>query len=190
MACSMRCSKGLKICCGVTFILIILLIVILVVLFFTVFKPKGPTITLQSVKLQGFEFEFPEFQLNVSLGIMIKVNNPNYGGFSYQSSTSYLNYRGNLVAEALIHEDTIPSHGALNISTTLNILGDDLSKFQGLPGDYFKGVINFTSTTTLPGKVRILKIIKFKAISYSTCDLSIFVQVKSVNSTCNTRLKL
>lgn len=190
MACGMKCSKGLKICCGVTAILIILLLVTLLVLFLTVFKPKDPIIILQSVKFQGFEFQIPELKLNVSLGIVVTVNNRNHGSFSYQNSTSYLNYRGNLVAEASIHEDTIPARGALNISTSLNVFADEVSKSQGLLGDYARGVINFTSTTTLPGKVKILKLFKMKATSYSTCDLSVSVQDRSVNSTCNIKLKL
>ena len=89
----MRCSKGLKICCGVTALLLIILIVVLVVLFFTIFKPKDPDIVLQSVKLDGFKLEvFPTLKLNVSLGIVVTVENPNHGSFTYQNSTASFFY--------------------------------------------------------------------------------------------------
>ncbi|XP_061354627.1 uncharacterized protein LOC133299205 [Gastrolobium bilobum] len=190
MACFMRCSKGIKICCGVTAILITLLIVILVVLFLTVLKPKDPTINLQSVQLDGFRISLAPLELNVSLGIVVRVDNPNPGSFSYQNSTAYVNYRGNLLAEAPLYEDTIPSRGAHNISTSLNIFADNYTKIQDLPSDFLKGVINFTSTTTLTGKVKVLNLFRFKATSYSTCDISLFILEEIVNSTCIIQIKL
>ncbi|XP_027362534.1 uncharacterized protein LOC113870132 [Abrus precatorius] len=189
MGCGMRCSKGLKICCGVTAILLIILVVIAVVLFFTVFKPKDPEIILQSVKLERFHLIWPTAELDVSLGIEVTVQNPNHGSFSYHNSTAYLNYCGNLVGEAPVPEDTILAHQDHNISTTLNFFAE-ISKFKDLPSDYDRGVINFTTTTTLLGKVRILDLFKIKATSYSTCDLAIFVHDQSVNSTCDTNIKL
>ncbi|KAK7308084.1 hypothetical protein VNO77_41679 [Canavalia gladiata] len=189
MACGMRCSKGLKICCAVSAILLIILVVVLVILFFTVFKPKDPDIILQSVKLERIEIGFPSPEINVSLGLVVTVENPNHGSFTYQNSTAYLNYRGNIVAEAPIHEDTIPARGDHNISTSLDIFAD-IRKFKDLPSDFLRGVINFTSTTTLQGKVKILHLFKFKATSYSNCDLSLLVHDKSINSTCNTKIKL
>jgi len=187
--CSMRCSKGLKICCGVTALLLIILIVVLVVLFFTIFKPKDPDIVLQSVKLDGFKLEvFPTLKLNVSLGIVVTVENPNHGSFTYQNSTAFLYYRGNLVAEAPLHQDTIPARNDHNISTSLTIFVDP-TKFKDLASDYSGGVINFTSTTTLLGKVKVLDLFKIKATSYSTCDLSLFVNDQTINSTCNSEIK-
>ncbi|TKY71192.1 Late embryogenesis abundant protein, LEA-14 [Spatholobus suberectus] len=190
MACGVRCSKGLKICCGVTVILLIILVVVLVVLFLTVFKPKDPDIVLQSVKLEGFELDIPTAELNVPLGIVVTVENPNHGSFTYQKSTAYLYYRGTLVAEAPLHEDTIPARKDHNISTSLTIFADVTKLFQDLLSDYFRGVINFTSTTTLLGKVKVLDVLKMKATSYSTCDLSLFIHDRSINSTCNTKIKL
>lgn len=190
MSCGcLRCSKGLKICCGVTAILLIVLVVILVILIFTVFKPKDPTITLASVTIERFHVVvFPTVELNASLGIVVTVDNPNHGSFRYQNSTAYLNYRGNLLAEAPLNEDTIPARETHNISTSLNVFAD-VTKIPDLVTDYLSGTINLTSTTTLPGKVKILNLFKIKATSYSTCDLSVFLHDNSVNSTCNIQLK-
>ena len=160
------------------------------ILILTVFKPKDPTITLQSVKVEGGTLILPTLELNVSLGILLTVENPNHASFSYHNSTAYLNYRGNLVAEAPLHEDTLPAHGALNISTSLVFFVDDYTKFKDLPVDYLSGIINFTSTTNLAGHVKILNLFKTKATSSSICDLSVFVHDKSVNSTCDTKYKI
>ncbi|KAJ1384340.1 Late embryogenesis abundant protein [Sesbania bispinosa] len=189
MSCGMKCSKGLKICCGVTAIVVIVLLVVLVVLFLTVFKPKDPTIILRSVEIERLILVLPTFDINASLGIVVTVENPNHGSFRYHNSTAYLNYRGNLMAEAPILEDTIPARDAHNISTSLNVFAD-VTKFPDLLNDYTNGIINFTSTTTLQGKVRIMDLFKIKATSYSTCYLSVFVHDNIVNSTCNIQIEL
>lgn len=117
MICGNRSRKGLKICCGVTAILLITFIVVTVILYFTILKPKNPEITSQPVVLEHFELMvLPALKLNVSLGIVVTVNNRNYGGFEYQNSTAYVTYRGDVVAEAPIQADTIPARREHNIS--------------------------------------------------------------------------
>ena len=117
MICGNRSRKGLKICCGVTAILLITFIVVMVILYFTILKPKNPEITSQPVVLEHFELMvLPALKLNVSLGIVVTVTNRNYGGFEYQNSTAYVTYRGDVVAEAPIQADTIPTRREHNIS--------------------------------------------------------------------------
>ncbi|KAK7834707.1 hypothetical protein CFP56_024179, partial [Quercus suber] len=56
LICGNGSRKGLKICCGVTAILLITLIVVMVILYFTILTPKNPEITSQPVVLEHFEF--------------------------------------------------------------------------------------------------------------------------------------
>ncbi|QCD91864.1 Late embryogenesis abundant protein [Vigna unguiculata] len=189
MVCCVRCSKGCKICCVSAILLVILLVVVVVVLFFTVFKPKDPDITLQSVKLEGFKLELPTFKLNLSLGVVVTVENPNHGSFTYQNSTAHLYHRGTLVAQAPLHEDTIPARHDHNITTSLSVFAD-ISELKDLSTDYSRGVINLTSTVTLFGKVKVLNLLKMKATSYSTCYLSLFIPHQSIDSMCNSEIKL
>ncbi|XP_020972561.1 uncharacterized protein LOC110269214 [Arachis ipaensis] len=140
--------------------IVILLVVILVILIFTVFKQKDPTVTLQLVKVKEASLViFPIGAINVSLGILLTVENPNHRSFSYHNSTAYLN----------IH---------------------DIMKVLDLVADFVKGVINFTSTSTLEGRVKVLNLFKKKATSSSFGDLFVFVHDKSVNSTCKIDVKL
>jgi len=189
MVCCVRCSKGCKICCLTTILLVILLVVVLLVLFFTVFKPKDPDIILQSVKLEGFKLELPNFKLNVSLGMVVTVENPNHGSFTYHNSTSHLYHRETLVAEVPLPEDTIPARDDHNITTSLSVFAD-VGKLKDFFTDYSRGVINFTSEVTLLGKVKVLNIFKMKATSYCTCYLSLFVPNKSIDSICDSQIKL
>ncbi|XP_021295156.1 uncharacterized protein LOC110424790 [Herrania umbratica] len=180
-----------KICCGVTAILFIIVAVVFVILTFTLFKPKDPKITPQSVTLESIDLVvFPVIKGNVSLGLVVTVDNPNYGGFKYMNSTAYVNYRGNLVAEAPIESDSIPARAKHNISTTVIVFADKLATDPNFPTDFLSGVLNFTSSTILHGKVRVLNLLKLKASSSSGCNISILVQTESVDSVCKSKIRL
>lgn len=192
MACGMQCSKGVKICSAITATIIILLVVTLVILIFTVFKPKEPNFTMHPVQIVGWQAKLwppSSPQVNISLGIVATVKNRNRGSFTYEDSTTFVTYRGNVVGEGPIRGDTIPERGELNVSTTVKIFADKLLKDPNFLGDFVGGVLNFTSSSTLYGKVRILKIIKKKATSYSTCHISVFTRIRTANSTCYIKMK-
>ena len=133
---------------------------------------------------------FPFLSLNISLGILVTVNNRNYGSFKYQNCTTYVRYHEEIVAEAPIEADTILARREHNISTTVNVLADKLITNPNFHGDFAAGVLNVTSETDLHGKVGLFKLIKMKATSYSTCDISIFLLNNSVISVCKSRVSL
>ncbi|CAN6546657.1 unnamed protein product [Malus baccata var. baccata] len=134
-----------------------------------------PSIFAQPVSLEGFELVgFPVIKLNISIGILVTVKNPNYGGFKYENSTVHISYRGNVVAEAPIRDDTVPARSTHNITSVVSILADKLVTNSHFSGDMAVGVLNFTSETTLHGKVNLLKVFKMKATSYSDCNISIY----------------
>jgi hypothetical protein len=186
-----KSHRGLKICCGVTAILLITIFVVLLVLFLTILKPKDPKIISQPVILEHFHLlAFPFLSLNISLGMLVTVNNRNYGSFKYQNNTTYVRYHEEIVAEAPIEADTILARREHNISTTVNVLADKLITNPNFRGDFAAGVLNVTSETDLHGKVSLFKLIKMKATSYSTCDISIFLLNNSVISVCKSRVSL
>ena len=55
------------------------------------------------------------FLLNVTMGITVTINNPNYGSFKYGNSTMSVTYHRDLVAEAPIEVDKIPARGKHDI---------------------------------------------------------------------------
>ncbi|KAL5578931.1 hypothetical protein UlMin_011373 [Ulmus minor] len=183
-----RCT-GLKIFIGVTCIFLLLVLVALIVLFQTILKPKEPSIITIPVSLDNLVLVvFPVIKIDVKLTILVTIDNPNYGSFTYQNSTANVRYYGNIVAQVPMPDDRIPPRGKHNITTSLNILGDKLTSDANFSGDFNKGVLNFTSEATLHGKVSLMKLIKKKATSYSTCNISIFIMSKKIDSICESRV--
>ncbi|KAF3451684.1 hypothetical protein FNV43_RR07780 [Rhamnella rubrinervis] len=153
--------------------------------------PKEPKFINYHVTLEKIDFQvFPMIKGNVSLGILMTVSNPNYGSFAYHESTTHVEYHGRIAAEAEIKDDKILAHGSLNVSMSANIYADKLATDEHFLDDYFHGVLNFTASTTLHGKVGLFNFFKMKATSYSTCEISVFVQDVRVDSLCRTRVRL
>ncbi|WOH11745.1 hypothetical protein DCAR_0831236 [Daucus carota subsp. sativus] len=184
-----KSRRGLKICCGVTALIIIILIVVAIILFFTVFKPKQPEVSLRSVNLQNIKFFPLPFLLNVTLGITVLVDNPNYGSFKYKDSTTYVTYHGTEIAEAPIQHDMVPARGTHDISTIVVVEGEKMILNPSFPADSKAGVFNFTTSTTLHGKATALKILKIKVKSVNTCDISLVPLTQNVTAVCTSKIK-
>ncbi|KAG6638970.1 uncharacterized protein LOC122278380 [Carya illinoinensis] len=166
-------------------------LVVAVVLFFTVLKPKDPKIIAQPISLEKLKLQvLPVFGLNLTLGILVTVDNRNYGSFKHDASTAHVSYRGNVVAETPIEADTIPARRKQNISTSVEITADKLLTNLDFWVDFAIGILNFTSGTTLHGKASLFKLFKTKVSSYTTCHISILIQTKRVDSVCKSRVKL
>ncbi|KAJ8545993.1 hypothetical protein K7X08_018576 [Anisodus acutangulus] len=113
----------------------------------------------------------------------------NYGSFTYDNSIAYVTYRGDPAAEAPIEADTIPARADHDLSTTVLVDSDGFSKNPNFLGDAFSGCLNFTSSTTLHGKVTVWKVLKHKATTISTCDISVFTKFLNATSVCKSKIK-
>ncbi|KAI4371128.1 hypothetical protein MLD38_019395 [Melastoma candidum] len=187
MSCLM---KFFKFCCITTFVLLLIVAATFVAIYFTILKPKNPEMVMQPVELEGFSLTsiLPPI-LHVKLGVTVTVDNHNYGSFKYENGTTYIKYRETVVAEALIEGDTLPARAKHNISTTVNLSADKLVLNRDFLMDYNSGWLNVTSTTMLHGRVKVLKLFKMKATTYSNCDTSIDLKNQTSVSFCNHKIK-
>lgn len=185
----MRISKSLKICCGVTVFLIVSVAVTILVLWLAVLKPKQPKITTQELTLKHLNLEIDPLHLDVTLGLLLTIHNPNHASYTYENSTANVTYRGSPAAEAPLQHDTIPARGDHDISTDVVLNVDSLVTNPGFPGDLGAGCLNFTSSTTLHGKAKVLNLFKIKATTYSTCHISVYIFQNNASSVCDSRFK-
>lgn len=185
-----KSRRPLIICCVVTAVLLIIIIVTAITLYFTLFKPKQPKITTQSITLESFSTNvFDVTDTNVTLGIRVGIDNPNYGGFKYQNSTSYVTYHGDVVAVAPVMAETIPARGQQSVGTTVLVIGKSLVTNPYFLKDLKTDTLNFTSTTTLKGKAIVLKLFKKRATTYSSCNVSLHIIEKNATSVCKSEVK-
>ncbi|KAK3184355.1 hypothetical protein Dsin_031641 [Dipteronia sinensis] len=183
--------RGLKICCGVSAIVLVVFITVVTTLALTVFKPKQPEITAHPIGLEHVNITFfPTLAINATLDMVVTIGNRNYGSFKFGNSTAYMDFHGETVAEVPIGAGLVPARGKLNVTTSAVVMGDKLVENEFFMGDVESGCLNFTSTATLHGKVSVLKIFKMHAIAISSCDISIWIATQNVESKCTSKLKL
>ncbi|KAL5698290.1 hypothetical protein ACHQM5_029349 [Ranunculus cassubicifolius] len=177
-------------CVWITLSVGIFFVILGAILYFTVLKPKEPYITAYPVTLENIDFSvFPSLKLNIALGLMVTVKNRNYGSFRYKDTTSYISYRGGVVAQAPIIGAKIPAHGDYSISTSVQIYADKLVINPYFWSDLNSGDFKFSSLTVFKGKVNVFNIFKVHATARSMCEISVFVKTQTVYSTCNSNLK-
>ncbi|KAL2981440.1 hypothetical protein AAZX31_13G289900 [Glycine max] len=184
-------NKGLKFCLIVSLLFLIIVTIVIVTLFFTVFKPKDPNITVHPIGLEHFDFSLlPNITANVSLGMVITIENPNYGSFEFTNSIGYINFHDTVVGEVPIGAELVPAHGQINVNTWANFMVAKLISVPKFWSDVLSGTLNFTSTSSLPGIARMFKIFKLKATAYSSCNISLRIVPRNVDTKCISKIKL
>ncbi|WJX73865.1 hypothetical protein P8452_57596 [Trifolium repens] len=182
-------KRSVKICLIVSTLFLILVSIVTITLIFTVFKPKDPTI---GVNFAHFNFLSPNIAMNVTLGMVITIINPNYGSFKYQNSIGYITYNDTIVGNVPIGSQFVPARSEINVNTSANFMVGKLIQNPNFWPDIIKNKMRFnlTSTTELPGKAIVLKYIKLKAIASCSCDISVNITSNGVESNCISRIKL
>ncbi|XP_030462354.1 uncharacterized protein LOC115682308 [Syzygium oleosum] len=178
--------RGLKKCCFTTVVLLAILAIIIVTLALTIFKPKDPQITLEPVNLENIQFNTTD----IKLSMLVTIHNPNYGSFEYISMNGYVNYHGSTVAEVPLTHKKIPARAKVTMATSMDLSIVKLISNPSFWDDIASDSMNFTSTATLPGKVRMAKIFKFHATVYTNCYILFRILSRAVDSKCITRIKL
>ncbi|XP_057977246.1 uncharacterized protein LOC131164232 [Malania oleifera] len=176
-------------------VVVVVLVAVILILGFTVFKPKHPISTVDSVSLKNLEVSMgiPKFRvfLNVVIDADLTVNNPNRVKFRYAGGTALLLYRNDVVGVAPIPAGEIPANGATGLNLTLTVMADRLLSNPGIYSDVMSGKLPLTTSTTIPGKVYILGSFKVHVVSETTCDLMINVSNRTIDrSNCRYKTKL
>lgn len=185
-----RTSRCCKICCGVVTLFIIILLVVLIVLFTTILKPKQPKILAHDVIIQDFEYQvLPAFKLNVSLGLVVTIKNPNYGSFKYKNGTASVYYHEEDIAAVQMEDGEIPARGTKDISTSVLVIADKLILNPSFVADLLTGCFNFTSSSTIHGKASLFKIMKTHATAITDCNI-FFCLNQTTDSTCYSKMKI
>ncbi|KAL1195909.1 Late embryogenesis abundant protein [Cardamine amara subsp. amara] len=189
-----RRKRNRKICIYFTILLILLIFIVFLILGFTIFKPKRLITTFDSITVEHLQSSLDpvsvRFILNLTLHVNLSLKNPNHVGFSYDSSSALLNYKGQLIGEAPLPANRVGPEETQPINLTLTLMADRLLSESQLFNDLMVGVIPLNTFVKVSGKVRVLKIFKLKVQSSSSCDLAISVLNRNVTSqNCTSQIK-
>ncbi|EPS65262.1 hypothetical protein M569_09519 [Genlisea aurea] len=169
---------------------ILFLVILILILSLTVLKPKRPTTKVESVSIENLLLDLNGPQLNLTLGLVVSLYNPNRVGFSFSNGTALVKYRGNEVGVAPIPAGSIGSRDSISMNLTLTVMLNRLfSNSSTLLNDFLGGVIPLETYVRLKGKVRIVFVIH--VVATAVCDLQINLASRSVGGqSCQYETKL
>ncbi|KAG0590443.1 hypothetical protein KC19_1G100000 [Ceratodon purpureus] len=166
-----------QLCCCLGVGLIVLMGIILLILVFAVFKAKDPDVRVNGVKLAHLNITYGSLvpQIQLMLDLNITVHNPNRASFKYTNGSSILYYQAIEVGHGDIPAGRLGAGHTMTEVVTLNVQADKFLMGSNFTKDFAAGLIPVSATTRISGRVNVLNIYKHHAVSYSWCDISVFI---------------
>lgn len=174
-----RCIK----CCGFIAAIILIEVVVVVILIFTVFRVKDPIIKMNGVTVTRLEVAnntAPQPGANMSLTADVSVKNPNVAAFKYSNTTTTLFYHGTVIGEARGPPGQAKPRRTMRMNITVDIITDRLLSSPNLQADVSSGLLNMSSYSRIPGRVKILKIIKRHVVVKMNCTLTVNISSQAI----------
>lgn len=175
-----RCIK----CFGYITALMLIPAVVIVILIFTVFRVKDPIITMNGVTVTTLELinntAIPKPGANMSLTANVSVKNPNVAAFKYSNTTTALFYHGTVVGEARGPPGQAKPWRTMQMNITIDIITDRVMSTPNLQADLSSGVLRMSSYSRVPGRVKILDIIKKHVVVKMNCTLTLNISSQAI----------
>lgn len=177
-------------CIVATIFLIFILIVILIV-YFTVFKPKDPVITVNSIQLPTFSAS--NGTVNFTFSQYVSIENPNHDVFTHYDSSLQLLYSGNQVGFMFVPAGKINSGRTEYMAATFSVKSFPLAVngipesvgptvTDGLSGFRVGPSLEVESRIEMAGRVRVLHFFTHHVETKAECRVAISVSDGSVTA--------
>ncbi|XP_042503438.1 uncharacterized protein LOC122080687 [Macadamia integrifolia] len=169
---------------------------LLLILALTVFKPKNPTITINSISVEHLQSSVnpppsKQVYLNLTLKLDMLVTNPNKVSFDYSDSSVQLIYDSVVVGEAPISAGSISAKETKEMITSLTVLADRFLSDPNFYPDMLSGTLPLTAYTRISGKVSVLNIVKKHVVTYTSCNVKLNLHNSTVaDSECTSKINL
>ncbi|KAJ4885223.1 Late embryogenesis abundant (LEA) hydroxyproline-rich glycoprotein family [Raphanus sativus] len=181
-----RRKRNHKICIGVTLLILLLIFIVLLLLGLTLFRPKNPTATVDSVVVDQLRTSVDVLNLKANLNLTLQAHlalkNPNRVGFSFGSTSALLNYKGQLVGEAPLPANRVGPQKTLHMNIKLTLMADRLLSESQVFSDVMSSSIPVNAFVKVAGKVSVFNMFKIKVKSSASCDVTISVSSRNITS--------
>ncbi|XP_052210360.1 uncharacterized protein LOC127813439 [Diospyros lotus] len=171
-------------CCGCVSALLLVLAVIILVLAFTVCHVKDPVLKMESVNINGLDGitnltgGAPAKNLTVVVGVAVR--NPNAASFRFSNASTAVYYDGVVVGEGRNPPGVAKARRTLHMNITVYVMVDIILGVSSLSEDLRSGVLPVRSYTEVPGKVKILKIVKKHAVVKMNCTMNVNIETHRI----------
>ncbi|KAL9678061.1 hypothetical protein QQ045_015900 [Rhodiola kirilowii] len=158
--------------CVVATIFLIFVVIILLIVFFTLFKPKDPSITVNAVQLPSFSIT--NNTASFTFAQYITVRNPNRAVFAHYDSTMQLVYSGNQVGFIFVPAGKIDAGRTEYMAATFKVESFPI----GAVGN--GATLEIESRMEMVGRVRVLHFFMHRVEVKTECRVAVRVSDGSV----------
>lgn len=176
----LRRKKRLK-CLGYVAAFAVFQTAIILIFVLAIMKLRTPKFRVRSatvVSLQAGTAANPFF--NLSMNAQVGVKNANFGNFKFHNSTILFYYGGAPVGQAAVLHSKAGWRSTKKLNVVVDLSSNRLPSTSRLGNDLNSGVLNFTSQSSLNGKVELIFIFKKKKSVDMDCTLTVGVAEKAV----------
>ncbi|XP_020216490.1 late embryogenesis abundant protein At1g64065 [Cajanus cajan] len=181
--------------CACPLISLLLLAIVIIVLIFTIFRVKDPIITMNGVQITNLELvnnsTIPQIGVNISLIADVSVKNPNVASFRYSNTTTSLYYHGAIVGEARGPPGRAKPRRTIRMNVTVDVITDRVVSSPNFVTDLGSGLLTVVSFSRVPGRVKILNVIKRHVVVDMNCTTTFNISSRGIeDQTCKRKVKL
>ncbi|KAF3630280.1 hypothetical protein CQW23_00220 [Capsicum baccatum] len=177
--------------CIVATIFLIFIIIIIFIIYFTIFKPKSPVITVNSIQLPSFSTS--NGTVSFTFSIYVSIANPNHDVFSHYDSSLQLLYSGKRVGFMFVPAGKINSGRTQYMAATFSVKAFPLMVngpesvggpivSDGLSGFRVGSNMEVESRLEMVGRVRVLHFFNHHVETKAECRIDISVSDGSVTA--------
>ncbi|KAL5571500.1 hypothetical protein UlMin_021097 [Ulmus minor] len=182
-------------CCGCLAAILLLQAIVIIILILTVFRVKDPVIHMNRITVTQLELvnnnTTPKPGTNMSLTADVSVKNPNVASFKYTNTTTTLFYHGVVVGEARGPPGRARPRRTSRMNITVDIMTDRLMSSPSITADFGSGLLSMTSYSRIPGRVKILNIIKRHVVVKMNCTMTVNISSQAIkDQKCKRKVQL
>lgn len=189
----LRRRKYIK-CCVCVWASILIQAGVVVILIFTVFRVKEPVIRVNKftvTKLELVNNTVPKPGSNITINADVSVKNPNVASFKYSNTTTTLFYHGTVVGEARGPPGQSKARRTMRMNITVDIITDRMLSNPNLQSDVGSGLLSMNSYSSIPGRIKILKIINKHVVVKMNCSMTVNISSQAIqDQKCKRKVNL
>ena len=163
---------------------LLLLAIVIIVLIFTIFRVKGPMITMNTIKITKFQL------VNTTMTPQPGANMSLVASFRYANTTTSLYYHGVLVEEARGPPGRAKARRTLRMNVTIDVIMDRVVSSPDFATDLGSGLLTMSSFSRVSGQVKILNLIKRHVVKMN-CTTTFNISTQAIKEqSCKRKVKL
>lgn len=150
-------------------------VIVIAVFVLVVMKVKSPKVRLSSINLQTLSTAVsPSPSFDVVFGAEVRIKNPNFGPYKFETGVVSFTYEGIIVGQVLIPNGKVGMKSTKEVDVIVSLSSRNLAAIgnNNLGSELSAGILTLMSSTVMKGKVELIWIMKKNKAAEMNCFLA------------------